>query len=95
VFYCCKIKKNFKVLLAQDREKLQAVSSLKTSNSSNVLAGMSIKYQLFALNKVNLNRINFIYFEMNMIEVQRKMEDMKWKKINLINESEEDQSFNE
>jgi len=90
-FYCYKIKKNFKVLLAQDSEKLQAVSSLKASSYWNVLAGISDKFHLFALNKVNLNRINFIYFEMNLTEVQKKM-DMK--KINQTNESEEDQSFN-
>jgi len=81
------------VLLAQDSEKLQAISSLKVSNYWNVLAGISDKYHLFALNKVNLNRINFIYFEMDMTEVQKKM-NFNLMKINLTNESEEDQSFN-
>jgi len=80
------------VLLAQDSKKLQAISSLKVLNYWNVLAGISDKYHLFALNEVNLNRINFIYFEMNMTEVQKKM-DFNLNKINLIDESEEDSVF--
>jgi len=62
---------------------------MKVLNYWNVLAGISNNYHLFALNKLNLNR-NFIYFEMNMAEVQKQM-DFNLMKINLT-ESDENQS---
>jgi len=89
-FYRCKIKKNFKVLLAQDPKIFYAVSSLKASSYWDTLEGISFKYHHFAYNKVNLNEKNFFYFEMNLTEVQKKINECNFvnvKKIKL-------QSFN-
>jgi len=74
-FYRCKIKKKFKVLLAQ--YKTQAIiSSMKVSSYWKMLIAISNPSDYkhyFAFNKANLNKINSIYFEMDMKEVQRKM----------------------
>ncbi|XP_011706696.1 PREDICTED: uncharacterized protein LOC105461880, partial [Wasmannia auropunctata] len=64
---------NNTVMLAQDSEKLQAVASMKVSNYWNRLMAISDRFQLFAVSKVNINEINFRYFEMNLNEIQKLM----------------------
>ncbi|KYM97323.1 Major royal jelly protein 1 [Cyphomyrmex costatus] len=61
------------VTLAQNYEKLQAISSIKVSRYWNKLICLSDRYHLFVLGTVNLNEINFRYFEMDLSKVQKKM----------------------
>ncbi|XP_018401270.1 PREDICTED: major royal jelly protein 3-like [Cyphomyrmex costatus] len=62
------------VTLAQNYEKLQAISSLKASFYWNKLIGLSDRFQRFALGTVNLNEINFRYFEVDLTTIQEKMD---------------------
>ncbi|KYM97326.1 Major royal jelly protein 1 [Cyphomyrmex costatus] len=61
------------IKLAQNDEKLQGISSLKTPYYWNKLIGLSDRYHLFALGIANLKDINFRYFEMDLAEIQKKM----------------------
>ncbi|XP_018401267.1 PREDICTED: major royal jelly protein 1-like [Cyphomyrmex costatus] len=64
------------VTLAQNDEKLQAISSLKASFYWNKLIGLSDRFHLFVLGTVNLNEINFRYFEMDLAKIQKKMDSI-------------------
>ncbi|XP_018401268.1 PREDICTED: major royal jelly protein 1-like [Cyphomyrmex costatus] len=64
------------VTLAQNDEKLQAISSLKASCYWNKLIGLSDRFQRFALGTVNLNEINIRYFEMDLTKIQKKMDSI-------------------
>ncbi|XP_018346761.1 PREDICTED: major royal jelly protein 3-like isoform X2 [Trachymyrmex septentrionalis] len=64
------------VILAQDDKKLQAISSLKSSYYWNRLIGLSDKFHRFVLGTVNLNEVNIYYFEMDLTEIQKKMDSI-------------------
>ncbi|XP_018401317.1 PREDICTED: major royal jelly protein 1-like [Cyphomyrmex costatus] len=64
------------LVLAQNDEKLQGLPSLKASSYWNKLIGLSSRYHLFVFGTVNLNEINFRYYEMDLAEIQKKMDSM-------------------
>ncbi|KAG5320206.1 MRJP1 protein, partial [Pseudoatta argentina] len=69
------IKKSNKntVELAQDDEKFQAIISMKSSYYWDKMTFMSNRFQKYVLNTLNLSDTNFRYFEMNLSEIQKIM----------------------
>ncbi|KYN16378.1 Major royal jelly protein 3 [Trachymyrmex cornetzi] len=64
------------VILAQDDENLQSVSSMKASHYWNKLIGLSDRFHRFALGTINLNEVNMRYFEMDLAEIRKKMDSI-------------------
>ncbi|XP_011706724.1 PREDICTED: uncharacterized protein LOC105461909 [Wasmannia auropunctata] len=64
------------VVLAQDSEKLQTIHGLKYSAPWDQLLCFTDRYQLSALDKMNQNKINFRYFEMNLTEIRAKTNNL-------------------
>ncbi|XP_011065388.1 PREDICTED: major royal jelly protein 3-like [Acromyrmex echinatior] len=64
-----RMKKSDKIyeteILAQDSEKFQGVSSMKISKNGCQLKCISDRFQLYALDKLNINETNFRYFKIH------------------------------
>ncbi|KYN16379.1 Major royal jelly protein 3 [Trachymyrmex cornetzi] len=64
------------VIVAQDDEKLQAISSMKASYYWNKFIGISNRFYRFVLDIVNVNEVNIRYFEMDLTEIRKKMDSI-------------------
>ncbi|XP_011685575.1 PREDICTED: major royal jelly protein 3-like [Wasmannia auropunctata] len=64
---------NNTVVLAQDNKKLQVISGMKYIPSSDQLIFLSNRVQRHILNTVNVDEINYRYFEMDGQEIRKKL----------------------
>ncbi|XP_018396175.1 PREDICTED: major royal jelly protein 1-like [Cyphomyrmex costatus] len=69
----CTKSNNNTVILAQDDEKLQVISSIEIISYWNQLIGHSNRFQKYATDTYNLSDINFHYFEMDLAAILQEM----------------------
>ncbi|KYN02118.1 PREDICTED: major royal jelly protein 1-like [Cyphomyrmex costatus] len=70
---CTKSNNNI-VILAQDDEKLQVMSTTKIISYWDQLIGLSNRFQKYATDTYNLSDINFHYFEMELAKILEEMD---------------------